>query len=297
MLEALYAQPAAQAGASRHRSDPAVTAAAAASRGARRARVPFRDDRHLRRAAGSAHQLHPARRSTTAKFAYLPFRVEDFYQAGRAQVPRLLGLAAQHRGDPGARRGSHPLERHADRSRGCAQRRARGREQPGGPACPGRRRADPALVRHVAAARRGLGRPDLSRRPRRGPGIALRMGRHRARDAADAARGWRGVGGAPRPAGGRRQDRAAAPRAQGAVRSAGGESRGRHGGVSPPPRHSRRRRPTPAAALRRRRGPTSACCRTCSALRAGHHAVRRLRVRAARHVRARRPEHRSTRTC
>ena len=89
-----------------------------------------------------------------------------------------------------------------DRSRGGAQRRPRGRQQPRGPARPGPRSADAALVRHVAAARRGLGRPDLHRRQRRGAGVALRMGGHRARDAAAAAAGCDGarVGGAPRPA-------------------------------------------------------------------------------------------------
>ena len=50
----------AEAGAARRRSLAAAAIAAAASRGARRARVPVGDDRHLRRTARPAHELHPA---------------------------------------------------------------------------------------------------------------------------------------------------------------------------------------------------------------------------------------------
>ena len=149
--------PAAQAGAARHRSDPAAAAAAAAPRGARRARVPVGDDRHLRRPARPAHQLHPARASTTASSPICRSASRSSTRPASAST----SSPGSRRGTPsdaGARRGSDALERHADRSRGRAQRRPRSRQQRGGAARAGPRRADAALVRHVAAARRGLGR-------------------------------------------------------------------------------------------------------------------------------------------
>ena len=95
-------------------------------------------------ACATCTPITSCRRSTTRNSPICRSASRSSTRAERAEVPRLVGLAAQHRGDARARRGGDALERHADRSRGRAQRRARGRQQHGGAARPRPRCADAA---------------------------------------------------------------------------------------------------------------------------------------------------------